>query len=64
MPEYLKDNNTDVIDFMIDELATAHGISKRIIEMGYTKYDYEVYKIRLMLSNAREKDYLDRKQNK
>ena len=49
---------------MIDELATAHGISKRIIEMGYTKYDYEVYKIRLMLSNAREKDYLDRKQNK
>lgn len=39
---------------MIDTLAEAHGISKRIIENEYTKYDYNLYVTRKNLETAKE----------
>jgi len=40
---------------MIDTLAEAHGISKRIVENEYTRYDYYVYLTRKNLEGAKEK---------
>ena len=42
------------IEFMIDTLAEAHGISKRTIEKEYTRYDYYVYLTRKNLEVAKE----------
>jgi hypothetical protein len=39
---------------MIDTLAEAHGISKRMVENEYTKYDYNVYVSRKNLEVAKE----------
>ena len=39
---------------MIDTLAEAHGISKRIVENKYTKYDYNLYVSRKNLECAKE----------
>lgn len=40
---------------MIDTLAEAHGISKRIIKNEYTRYDYAVYISRKNLESAKFK---------
>lgn len=39
---------------MIDTLAEAHGISKRIVENEYTRYDYYVYLTRKNLECAKQ----------
>lgn len=43
------------IEIMIDTLAEAHGISKRIVENEYTKYDYFIYVTRKNLETAKQK---------
>lgn len=42
------------VEFMIDTLAEAHGISKRKIEKKYTKYDYFIFVTRKNLEVAKE----------
>lgn len=38
---------------MIDVLAEAHGISKRIVENEYTRYDYYFHVVRKNLESAK-----------
>lgn len=41
------------IEFMIDTLAEAHGVSKRTIENEYTRYDYFIFVTRKNLEIAK-----------
>ena len=55
IPEELKDNDEDIIDFMIDEICEAHGQSRERVMNEYTEYDFHVMKTRKFLQNEREK---------
>lgn len=46
---------------MIDTLAEAHGISKRLIEKEYTRYDYFIYVTRKNLEVAKMKHESEKK---
>lgn len=39
---------------MIDTLAESHGVSKRVIENEYTKYDYFIHVTRKNLEVAKQ----------
>ena len=43
------------IEIMIDTLAESHGVSKRIVENEYTKYDYNILITRKNLEVAKQK---------
>jgi hypothetical protein len=40
---------------MIDTLAEAHGVNKRIVENEYTRYDYFIHVTRKNLEAAKQK---------